>query len=195
MVEEYFRMRRVVLTCLTYAGSLSTPVMLREGLPYSWPCHFSWCFRTLLTVWAKLGEGGDGDYLGEAALGSSLLYCPCRMGWADSLSVLKNCHSFPWGRRRMSLTRNLFELRETEAAVWGKASDLRKSSSCFCLLNILVLMTMQAAEMWVPFWDWIWRELTRWQGDRLKNGGGKGPPEVSGCLCHAPHISKDTLNW
>lgn len=47
----------------------------------------------------------------------------------------------------MSLTRNLFELCETEAAVWGKASDLRKSSNCFCLVNILVLMTMQAAEM------------------------------------------------
>lgn len=47
----------------------------------------------------------------------------------------------------MSLTRNLSELCETEAAVWGKASDLRKSSRCFCLVNILVLMTMQAAEM------------------------------------------------
>lgn len=97
-ISEWGRWYWVVLT---YAGFPSIPAMVREGLPCSWPFHFRWCLRTLLTVWTKLGAGCDVGCQGEAGLGGSLWQPSVPAGWGElvSLSILKDWHSFLWGKR------------------------------------------------------------------------------------------------
>lgn len=154
---------------LTYAGFPRIPAVVREGLPCSWPFNFRWCLRTLLTVWAKLGQvvtwAAWERLVWVAACGS------VPVGWGElvSLSVLNDCHSFLWGKRGLTLTRKPSKLCETEAAVWEKVLDLRKSSKRFWLVKkVLVHMTIQAAEMLVHSWVWIWSDLTSSQCQRFK---------------------------
>ena len=85
----------------------------------------------MLTIWAKLGAGCDVGCLERwvwvAACGS----VPAGWGELISLSILKDWHTFPKGKRGATLTRKPSKLCETEAAVWEKVSNLRKSSRCF----------------------------------------------------------------